>query len=212
MFSFVPRSQGLCGGRSRRGCASRAGTTHARPSLGPGHRSGAVPSVGARAPLPGEGLSDTRRLLRPQGHQEGGAGRPLHECAECRGVPAPHDLISLPVAGLRTAPAHSPMLPSVPKRLKQFPLSAPRGALPVRVDRFMRDTHRGGIRILRLQPPGHRLRRPALRQRRVHVGLEGQGRQERPRSLGQASRDVLSSRGPVGAPGPLRPADRKSVV
>lgn len=39
----------------------------------------------------------------------------------------------------------------------------------------------------------------------MHVGLEVRGRQERPRPLGRASRDVLSSRGPIGAPRPLRP-------
>ena len=43
---------------------------------GPRHR------LGQGRHLPGEGLPDAGRILRPQGHQEGGAGRPFHECAE----------------------------------------------------------------------------------------------------------------------------------
>lgn len=54
-------------------------------------------------------------------------------------------------------------------------------------------------------------RRPALRQLRVHVGLEVRVGQKLPRQLGRASRGVLSLRGPVGAPCPLRPAEFPSV-
>jgi hypothetical protein len=44
----------------------------------------------------------------------------------------------------------------------------------------------------------------------VHVGLEVRVCQELPRPLGRASRDMLSSRGPVGAPCPLRSAQFSS--
>ena len=186
--------------------------------------------LGQGAHLPGEGLPDTRRILRSQGHQEGGAGRPLHERAQRRGAPAPHDQIPLPVAGhrpirhlrgalfdaqhrgdvatsLRTAAARPPVRPSVPERPEQRPLELAAGQhVHVRVDRLVRHAHRGIIRILRLQPRGNLLRRPALRQLRVHVGLEARVRQELPRPLRRPSRDVLASRGPVGAPCPLRPA------
>jgi hypothetical protein len=191
---------------------------------------GPRPLLGQGAHLPGEGLPDTRRLRRPPGHPEGGAGRPRHACAERRGVPAPHDQIPLPGAGyrpirplrrtrlkaqprgdgaasLRTAPPPPPGLSSVPERLEPRPLERAAGPhLPGRVERLLRDTHRGSIRRLRLQPPGHLLRRPARRPRRGPVGLAGRGRQERPRPLSRAARAVWSSRGPVGAPCPLRPA------
>ena len=180
--------------------------------------------------LPSEGLPDTRRNLRPQRYQEGGAGRPLYECAERRGVPAPHDQLSLPVAwhrslrhlrgtfldaqhcgdgaaSLRTASPHPPVFPSVPKRPKPLPFELAAGQhVQVRVDRLMRDTHRGVIRLRHLQPPGNVFRRPALRQLRVHGGLEVRVRQELSRPLSRASRDVLSSRGSIGASCPLRPA------
>ena len=143
MFSFVPRSQGLCEWAN-----IDLDMRPMREQLMLGHLfilvvgQGPCHLLGQGAHLSGKGLSAIRRILHSQA-PGGSAGRPLHECAERRGVPAPHDQIPLSVAwhhptrhlggtlldapqrgngvaSLRTAPPHSPIFPSVPKRLEQF--------------------------------------------------------------------------------------------
>lgn len=161
-----------------------------------------------RAHLAGEGPADAGRVLRLQGHQQRGAGRALDEGPEGRSRPAPHEQVAFPMAGNRPighrrgtlldadhvwqlpSPVVAPSVSVRPAALMALPQGAqelfaqrtPGQDVEIGVDRFMRDPHRGIVRIRRRQPSGNLLRRPALRQARIYVGPQPGVHHEHPLS------------------------------
>jgi len=185
-----------------------------------------------RVHLAGKGPAHRDRILRPQGHQERGPRRALHQRPEGRGVAAAHEQIAFPVAwhGARRdvrrplldtdhvgddapsvmggAPLR-PVRPPVAKAPQQLPLElAPWQDVQIRVDRLVGHTHRPIVRILTDQPLGNLFGRPALAQLGIDIRSEARVRRQcpqPPRLTGNGHGVPMGSRRPIrrGAhPGP----------
>ena len=193
-----------------------------------------------RTHLAGEGPAHAGRILRLQGHQERGARRALNQGAQGRGRPPAHQQVAFPVpwdrpVGYLRGPLldadHVRQLP--PAVVRQPTMACPSALVPVaqvgqqlppqlaagqhvqvRVDRLVRDPHGRIVRILRFQPGGNLLGRPALGQPSDHVGPQPPVQDQRPRaspSTPDAHRQPLCGQrpilvSPIAQPPPARPA------